>query len=84
MEALSLTCGSRGGGGSHEGIGPVKYTQEQLQDFIDAIREHASGSGLTSWESDFVDSVEDQLQARGRLSDRQIEILDRIYAERTP
>lgn len=62
----------------------MKYTKEQLQGFIDAIREHSSGSGLTSWESDFVDSVEDQLMARGRLSDRQVEILDRIYTERTP
>ena len=38
---------------------------------------------LTKWEEDFVTSVTDQFERRGSLSDRQIEILERIYAEKT-
>jgi len=38
---------------------------------------------LTKWEEDFIASLSEQLQRRGDLSDRQIEILDRIYTEKT-
>ena len=38
---------------------------------------------LTPWEEDFVASVDEQFTERGSLSDRQVEILDRIYAEKT-
>lgn len=38
---------------------------------------------LTKWEEDFINSVREQFQARRSLSDRQIEILERIYAEKT-
>jgi hypothetical protein len=62
----------------------MKYDRETLDGFIDAIREHGPDRGLTTWEADFVDSVAEQLEALGRLSERQIETLDRIYAERTP
>lgn len=60
----------------------MKYTREQLQRFVDEIREN--GTNVSKWEADYVDSVADQLERTGRLSDRQVEILDRIYAERTP
>ena len=39
---------------------------------------------LTKWEEDFLDSLNDQYQSRRSLSDRQYEILERIYAEKTP
>jgi hypothetical protein len=57
--------------------------KQLLQSWIDTIRDEASEK-LTPWESDFVDSVEDQLNRKGKLSDRQEEILEHIYAEKTP
>lgn len=38
---------------------------------------------LTKWEQDFVASITTQFETRGTLSDRQIEILDKIYSEKT-
>lgn len=38
---------------------------------------------LSKWEEDFVESVSEQFERRGSLSDRQAEILERIYAEKT-
>lgn len=38
---------------------------------------------LTSWELGFVESLADQFERRRSLSDRQFEILERIYADRT-
>lgn len=40
--------------------------------------------GLTSWEEDFVDSLWEQWVEHRGMSDRQEEILERIYASRTP
>ena len=34
---------------------------------------------LNSWESDFVDSCEGKFESRETLSDRQCEILEKIY-----
>jgi len=39
---------------------------------------------LTEWEENFLESISDQFDKRGTLSDKQFEILDRIYAEKTP
>ena len=38
---------------------------------------------LTKWEDDFVSSLNNQFDTRGTLSDKQFEILERIYAEKT-
>lgn len=38
--------------------------------------------GLTAWECDFVDSLAGRGE-RAPLSDKQVEILERIYEERT-
>lgn len=38
---------------------------------------------LTEWEDSFVSSIRQQLAYKGELSDRQFEILERIYAEKT-
>ena len=62
----------------------MRYTREELQGFIDAIRAHGPRRGLTKWEGDFVESVAEQLSERGTLTDKQIDTLDRIYADRTP
>ena len=38
---------------------------------------------LTKWEEDFIASVTEQFEERGSLSERQAEVLERIYAEKT-
>lgn len=38
---------------------------------------------LTEWEDNFINSVFEQLTKRGSLSDKQAEILERIYADKT-
>lgn len=38
---------------------------------------------LTDWEEKFIESVTDQFDSKGWLSDRQLEILDKIYAVKT-
>jgi hypothetical protein len=42
------------------------------------------GRGLTKWEEEFLDSVLNQLRTGRNLSERQAEILERIYVEKTP
>lgn len=34
---------------------------------------------LSIWETQFIESISDQLQQRGKLSDKQKEILESIY-----
>lgn len=36
---------------------------------------------LTEWESDFIDSIFDQLQRKGELTPKQAQTLERIYAK---
>jgi len=38
---------------------------------------------LTKWEEDFISSVTEQFKIRNSLSERQIEILERIYTEKS-
>lgn len=38
---------------------------------------------LTEWETNFVQSVKKYLEDKGRLSPKQVEILERIYADKT-
>jgi len=50
--------------------------------WIDAcINEHKKR--LSKWEEEFLESISDQLDRSGTLSERQAEILERIYAEKT-
>lgn len=53
-----------------------------IQDWIDEIS--TNGKNLTKWEEDFFDSVAEQFSERKWISDKQEEILERIYAEKTP
>ncbi len=59
----------------------TKQTPELVQHFLDALENPAKR--LTAWEQNFVESVSNQFDIRGSLSDRQFEILERIYAEKT-
>ena len=36
---------------------------------------------LTEWEGEFLDSVTEQFDSRGDLSEKQVEILERIYCK---
>jgi len=38
---------------------------------------------LTAWELGFLESLGDQLETRGSLTDKQMEVLKRIYEEKT-
>jgi hypothetical protein len=38
---------------------------------------------LTKWEEGFIESITEQYQGKGWLSDKQIEILEKIYSEKT-
>jgi hypothetical protein len=55
---------------------------DKIQGWIDMVNE--SGRGLTKWELDFMESITDQFAHTLSLSPRQEEILERIYAEKTP
>lgn len=56
-------------------------TKQIIQGWLDALENPRRE--LTAWEDDFVVSVEEQFNARGVISDRQEEILEKIYAEKT-
>jgi thiaminase len=55
---------------------------EVYQSWIDAISEESSEK-LTSWETDFIDSIQARLISGRTLTERQAEVLERIYAEKT-
>lgn len=53
--------------------------EEMTEDAIDYIYSNMSDSVLTKWESDFMSSTEDQWHRNRRLSDKQKEVLGRIW-----
>lgn len=57
-------------------------SSEVLQSWIDALVNEASDE-LTDWENSFLDSIRGHLNLRGTLTQRQEEILERIYTEKT-
>jgi hypothetical protein len=42
------------------------------------------GEKLTEWEENFIASIALRFKQKGALSGRQVEILERIYADKTP
>jgi len=60
----------------------LNYDEKTLREWIEAIKDETQDK-LSSWELDFIDSIERQLNHYSKLSDRQIEILEKIYAEKT-
>lgn len=56
---------------------------ETDHNFIEEIREAIEDGKLTlsSWEEDFLDSIEGQLDYRGNLSKKQRETLDSIHSK---
>lgn len=59
-----------------------RQDESTLRDWLYAIE--MRGKGLTEWEENFTESIERQLDANGCISPKQEEILERIYAEKTP
>lgn len=60
----------------------MKHAKATYEDWLWQIREHAHG--LSKWEAEFVDSIAAQLETHGKISERQAEILEKIYSEQTP
>jgi hypothetical protein len=56
---------------------------EVIADWLDQLAGSRAQSRMTKWEWEFVESVAEQFDIYGSLSERQEEILERIYAERT-
>ena len=54
---------------------------EVIEHWITIIQEE--GINLTKWELDFVESIEEQFKMKNWISDKQEEILEKIYAEKT-
>lgn len=52
-----------------------------LNEWIIAVQQDSHD--LTQWEADFIDSLSAQFEQRKSMSERQEEILERIYAEKT-
>ncbi len=52
-----------------------------IESWIELINEE--GKGLSKWELDFMESITDQFERKQWISDKQEEILERIYAEKT-
>ncbi len=44
---------------------------------------YEQGRGLSKWEEDFMESICEQFEERGSISDKQEEILEQIYGDRT-
>ena len=55
---------------------------EVYQSWVDAIYDEASDN-LTTWETNFVESIGGRLAFGNNLTERQAEILERIYTEKT-
>lgn len=54
-----------------------ELVQEAIEDCQNAMP--ASNCPFTKWECDFIDSVAEQFEARGRLSEKQRETLQSIW-----
>jgi hypothetical protein len=59
----------------------VTQTKTTIEHWIATINEE--GRGLSKWEMDFMESVSEQFEERGSVSDKQEEIIERIYADKT-
>lgn len=55
---------------------------EVLKNWVDTILEEASDN-LNDWETKFIDDMQLRINNKWSLSQRQEEILEKIYAEKT-
>jgi hypothetical protein len=69
-----------------DGDGEMRASAEQQDrwtQWFDEIEATGPHKGLTKWEKDFTESLRDQVEGSGSMSQRQEEILERIYTDRT-
>lgn len=59
----------------------MRQPRHVLEYWVDTIQ--TEGHGLTDWEKKFVGNVTLHLEEHGRISERQEEILESLYAEKT-
>jgi hypothetical protein len=59
-----------------------QFNQDELRDMASRCLEE--GRNITDWETNFLTSISEQLDRIGSLSEKQQEILDRIYTEKVP
>jgi len=52
-----------------------------IEDWINQVNDE--GRNLSKWELDFMESITDQFERKNWISDKQEEILERIYSEKT-
>jgi len=57
-----------------------KFTTADLEHMISAVNDE--GICLTEWELGFMESITEWFEKSNRLSDSQIEMLDRIYTNK--
>lgn len=60
----------------------MNQPKEVIKHWIETVNDE--GVNLTKWEQDFMDSITEQFEERNWISHKQEEILERIYAEKTP
>lgn len=58
----------------------IKQPREVIGSWITAVNDE--GRNLTEWETSFMESVTDHFEGGGNLSEKQQEILERIYVEK--
>jgi hypothetical protein len=59
-----------------------RQPREVLEQWISAVNE--GGRRLTAWELQFMESITEQFDGGSGLSEKQEEILERIYTEKVP
>lgn len=61
---------------------PAPDDQTLWRGWIDTCLNEAT-KPLSKWEQDFLQSISDDLTFKGTLSEKQVEVLERIYTEKT-
>ena len=59
-----------------------RQPREVLEQWIGAVNE--GGRRLTAWELQFMESITEQFDGGSSLSEKQEELLERIYVEKVP
>lgn len=59
-----------------------QYDAKTLAHWVEVCQ--TSGKNLTAWEDEFLESLRLSLERGKTLTSNQVDILDRIYAEKTP
>lgn len=55
---------------------------EVIESWINLVQEE--GRDLSKWEQDFMESIQERFERTKFITDKQEEILERIYSEKTP